>query len=139
MPRCENFVAIRSAFPPRTGTILSGQGARSMAPGGGRLDGEAMEAPGPNPIATEAVVARGVGARLRDWTAIFVMLSSAPAMALSFTAIAPVLQLIAAHFGPGGQPALTIPLAGIAIDGPLFAQLISTLPSVGLFLGGPPI
>ena len=64
------------------------------------------------------------------------MLSSAPSLALIFTATAPVLPSIAKHFTPGGQPAFTI--FGIGVDGPFFAQLIATMPSVGLMLGGGP-
>jgi len=72
----------------------------------------------------------------RDWLAIAVMLSSAPSLALIFTATAPVLPSIARHFTPGGQPAFTI--FGFGVDGPFFAQLIATMPSVGLMLGGGP-
>jgi MFS family permease len=75
--------------------------------------------------------------RWRDWIGIAVMLSSAPSLALIFTATAPVLPAIARHFTPGGQPAFTIPLLGIAIDGTLFAQLLaSSMPSIGLMVGG---
>jgi MFS family permease len=76
--------------------------------------------------------------RWRDWIGIVVMLSSAPSLALIFTATAPVLPLIAKHFAQGGHPAFTIPGLGISVDGPFFAQLIATMPSIGLMLGGGP-
>jgi MFS family permease len=81
----------------------------------------------------------GVSARLerwRDWVAIAVMLSSAPSLALIFTATGPVLPLIAGHFAPAGHPAFVIPGLGIPVDGPFFAQMLGTLPSVGLCIGG---
>ena len=74
--------------------------------------------------------------RWRDWLAIAVMVSSAPSLALIFTATGPVLPLIAKHFAPAGQPAFTIPGLGIAVDGPFFAQMLGTIPSVGLCVGG---
>jgi len=80
----------------------------------------------------------GAAARARDWVAILVMLASAPLMALIFTAMSPVLQLIAAHFGADHKPAIAIPALGLAIDGTLYAQLITTIPSIGLILGGAP-
>jgi MFS family permease len=72
----------------------------------------------------------------RDWVAIAVMLSSAPSLALIFTATGPVLRVIAQHFAPDGHPAFTIPGLGIPVDGPLFAQMLGVLPSVGLCIGG---
>lgn len=74
----------------------------------------------------------------RDRVGIAVMLTSAPALALIFTATAPVLPLIAKHFAPDGQPAFTIPGLNVAVDGPFFAQLVATMPSIGLMLGGGP-
>lgn len=74
--------------------------------------------------------------RWRDWAAIAVMVSSAPSLALIFTATGPVLPLIAKHFAPEGHPAFTIPGLGIPVDGPFFAQMLGTLPSVGLCVGG---
>jgi len=74
---------------------------------------------------------------LRDWIAILVMLSSAPTLALIFTAMSPVLPLIARHFSASGPP-IVIPALGLTVDGALFAQLIATLPSIGLMLGGGP-
>ncbi len=74
--------------------------------------------------------------RWRDWVAIAVMLSSAPSLALIFTATAPVLPMIAAHFAPDGHPAFTIPGIGLPIDGQFFAQMLGTLPSIGLCVGG---
>jgi MFS family permease len=50
--------------------------------------------------------------------------------------MSPVLPLIAGHFAAAGP--IEIPGLGIAIDPPLFAQLIATLPSIGLMLGGGP-
>ena len=85
-----------------------------------------------------AMIAPRLIDRWRDWIGIAVMLSSAPALALIFTATAPVLPMIAKHFTPADQPALTIPGLGIAVDGPFFAQLVATLPSIGLMLGGGP-
>jgi MFS family permease len=74
--------------------------------------------------------------RWRDWVAIAVMLSSAPSLALIFTATGPVLPMIAKHFAPAGQPAFTIPGLGVAVDGPFYAQMLGTIPSVGLCIGG---
>ncbi len=74
--------------------------------------------------------------RWRDWASIAVMMSSAPSLALIFTATGPVLPLIAKHFTPDGRPAFTIPGLGLAVDGPFFAQMLGTIPSVGLCVGG---
>ena len=74
--------------------------------------------------------------RWRDWIGIAVMLSSAPSLALIFTATGPVLPLIAKHFAPAGHPAFTIPGLNIPVDGPFFAQMLGTIPSVGLCIGG---
>ena len=74
--------------------------------------------------------------RWRDWIGIAVMLSSAPSLALIFTATGPVLPLIAGHFASPGHPAFTIPGLNIAVDGPFFAQMLGTIPSVGLCVGG---
>ncbi|MDB5394292.1 MAG: major facilitator superfamily 1 [Rhodospirillales bacterium] len=92
-----------------------------------------------DPLAGNAVsIPQRLIDRWRDWIGIAVMVSSAPSLALIFTATAPVLPLIAKHFAPGGQPAFTIPGLGISIDGPFFAQLVATMPSIGLMLGGGP-
>ena len=72
----------------------------------------------------------------RDWVAIAVMVSSAPSLALIFTATGPVLRVIAQHFAPDGHPAFIIPGLDIPVDGPLFAQMLGVLPSVGLCIGG---
>jgi MFS family permease len=73
---------------------------------------------------------------LRDAFAVALMLSSAPCLALIFTATGPVLPLIAAHFAkPNGS---VFSAGGIAIDGPFFAQLVATMPSFGLIVGGGP-
>lgn len=77
---------------------------------------------------------RSRAAAWRDWVAIAIMLSSAPSLALIFTATAPVLPSIAKHFTPDGQPAFAI--LGFGVEGPFFAQLIQTVPSFGLMLGG---
>ena len=42
----------------------------------------------------------------------FIMLSSAPSLALIFTVTPPVMPIMAAHFGPNGQPAIVIPWLG---------------------------
>ena len=76
-------------------------------------------------------------ARLREWAAILIMLSSAPSLALIFTVTPPIMPLMAAHFGPDGRPAIVIPWLGLEIDSVLFAQLITGMPSAGLILGGP--
>jgi len=72
----------------------------------------------------------------RDWVAIAVMVSSAPSLALIFTATGPVLRVIAQHFAPEGHPAFIIPGLALPVDGPLFAQMLGVLPSVGLCIGG---
>jgi MFS family permease len=74
--------------------------------------------------------------RWRDWVAIAVMVSSAPSLALIFTATGPVLRVIANHFASDGHPAFVVPGLGLAVDGPLFAQMLGVLPSVGLCIGG---
>ena len=74
--------------------------------------------------------------RWRDWVAIAVMVSSAPSLALIFTATGPVLRVIANHFASDGRPAFVIPGLGLSVDGPLFAQMLGVLPSVGLCVGG---
>jgi MFS family permease len=66
------------------------------------------------------------------------MLSSAPSLALIFTVTPPVMPMMAAHFGPNGQPAIAIPWLGFGIDSVMFAQLITGFPSAGLILGGAP-
>jgi MFS family permease len=57
--------------------------------------------------------------------ALAVLLASSPCSALMYTAIAPILPQLAAHLGGG--------------DGALYAQLIMTMPSIGLMVGGPVI
>ncbi len=74
---------------------------------------------------------------LRGWIAVLVMLSSAPALSLMFTATGPILPLIAEHFAPHGG-SIRIPLLGSGMEGTFFAQLMAALPSVGLMLGGGP-
>ncbi|HLG89660.1 MAG TPA: MFS transporter [Alphaproteobacteria bacterium] len=83
------------------------------------------------------MAANGTGARLKEWAAILIMLSSAPSLSLIFTVTPPVMPMMAAHFGPGGRPAIVIPWLGLEIDSVLFAQLITGMPSAGLILGGP--
>lgn len=53
-----------------------------------------------------------------------VLVSSAPCMALLFTALGPVLPGLAGHFSQGR-------------DGALVAQLVMTMPSIGIIIGGP--
>lgn len=60
----------------------------------------------------------------RGWGLMAVMLSGPPLMALTFSTIAPVLPMIAQHFGAQE-------------GGTLFAQWIMTAPAIGLMLGGP--
>ena len=55
--------------------------------------------------------------------ATIVLLSSAPAMALIFGALGSILPLIAAHFQDQGDPAFV-------------AQMVMTMPAVGVLLGG---
>ena len=74
---------------------------------------------------------------LRGWIAVLVMLSSAPSLALMFSATSPVLTTIARHFAPAGAP-VRIPLIGIGLEGSFYAQLMAVLPSVGLMLGSAP-
>jgi MFS family permease len=57
--------------------------------------------------------------------ALAVLLASSPCSALMYTAIAPILPQLAAHLGGGG--------------GVLYAQLIMSMPSIGLMVGGPVI
>ena len=60
---------------------------------------------------------------IRGTLAVGVMLSDAALLALVFTALPPALPAIAAHFGGGDSGALT-------------AQMVMTMPSIGLMLGG---
>src|ERR1700730_9938470 len=62
--------------------------------------------------------------RAHDAVVLIVLISGAPLMALMFVAVAPVLSSLAAHFGRGP-------------DGALIAQMIMTLPGIGVILGGP--
>jgi MFS family permease len=80
----------------------------------------------------------GLLERWRDWLGIAVMVTSAPSLALIFTATGPVLPMIAKHFAAVGQAVFTIPGLGLTIDGPFYAQLMTTVPSIGLMLGGGP-
>lgn len=60
----------------------------------------------------------------RGWLLVMVMLSGPPLMSLTFSTIAPVLPMIAAHFqGRSG--------------GTMLAQWIMTTPAIGLMLGAP--
>lgn len=63
--------------------------------------------------------------RAPDAVLLVVLVSGAPLMALMFVAVAPVLSSLAAHVGQGGT------------KGALVAQLIMTLPGIGVILGGP--
>lgn len=62
--------------------------------------------------------------RFNEALTLIVLLSSGPLMGLMFTAIAPVLPGIAAHFGTSG-------------DGAFIAQMVMTMPGVGVVIGGP--
>lgn len=73
---------------------------------------------------------------LRDWIAIGIMLSSAPCLALIFTATGPILPVIAAHFA--GNDGTVFAILGMRVDGPFYAQMVATLPSFGLIVGGGP-
>lgn len=66
----------------------------------------------------------GLGAGWRNRLLLLVLISSAPCMALIFTALGPVMPGIATHFGQGR-------------DGALVAQLVMTVPSIGIIVGGP--
>lgn len=61
---------------------------------------------------------------LAHWLFLIVLVSSGPCMALMFTALGPVLPAIAEHFGNRG------------IDGSLVAQLVMTMPGIGMVVGG---
>lgn len=66
-------------------------------------------------------------AKLGGWRRVLLMavlVSSAPCMALLFTALGPVLPGLAGHFNQGR-------------DGALVAQLVMTMPSIGIIIGGP--
>jgi MFS family permease len=76
-------------------------------------------------IVSTALPAQGrLGGGWRNWLLMLVLVSSAPCMALIFTALGPVMPGIAAHFGQGR-------------DGALVAQMVMTMPSIGIILGGP--
>ncbi len=59
----------------------------------------------------------------REWMAVIVMLSGGTMLALMVSALAPVMHLVAAHF------------AGKR-DGDLVAQMVVTVPSIGVITGG---
>lgn len=61
---------------------------------------------------------------LRSWAAVAVMVFGTSFMSLVVVALSPVLHEVAAHFGQGQ-------------DGKLVAQLIQTVPSIGIILGAP--
>src|SRR3954467_2577749 len=63
--------------------------------------------------------------RVKHAFAIGIVLCSSPLLTIVFTAIPPVLSAIAQHFG-GGQ------------SGAFAAQLVMTLPTIGIILGGGP-
>jgi MFS family permease len=75
-----------------------------------------------NDVAAESIGPRALTG-LRGKLAVMVMLSDAALLALVFTALPPALPAIAQHFG-GGQ------------DGAFIAQMVMTMPSIGLMLGG---
>jgi MFS family permease len=75
--------------------------------------------------ASGAGASMAVGSKPRtSFLLLLVLVSSNPCMALMFTALGPVLPGLAQHFAIGG-------------DGALAAQLIMTMPSIGIVLGGP--
>ncbi|HQR03068.1 MAG: MFS transporter [Proteobacteria bacterium] len=61
---------------------------------------------------------------LYHWITLLILISSGPCMALMFTALGPVLPAIATHF------------ATPSLDGALAAQLVMTMPGVGIIIGG---
>ena len=69
-------------------------------------------------------MAAPLAANGRERLLVAVLLSAAPCMALMFVLVAPVLSSLAAHFGHG-------------TTGALIAQMIMTLPGIGVILGGP--
>ena len=75
--------------------------------------------------ADDATVSMTLDNKVRtDFLLLLVLVSSNPCMALMFTALGPVLPGLAHHFAVAG-------------DGALAAQLIMTMPSIGIVLGGP--
>lgn len=61
---------------------------------------------------------------IRDGMMLVVLVSSAPCMALMFTALGPVLPGIASHYASFGDSALV-------------AQMVMTMPGIGIIVGGP--
>ena len=57
------------------------------------------------------------------WAALVVVLSGSPAQTLLFAALGPILPMIAARFGAGG-------------DGAFISQMVMTMPALGIILGG---
>ncbi|SFV12628.1 MFS transporter [Pseudoduganella namucuonensis] len=74
--------------------------------------------------AAEVSARPSAGSGWRRWLLMAVLVSSAPCMALLFTALGPVLPGLAGYFSQGR-------------DGALVAQLVMTMPSVGIIIGGP--
>jgi MFS family permease len=72
----------------------------------------------------QVVMAAPLAANGRERLLVAVLLSAAPCMALMFVLVAPVLSGLAAYFGHGTR-------------GALIAQMIMTLPGIGVILGGP--
>lgn len=64
------------------------------------------------------------GFPLRDGLAFAVMLSGGFFMALIFTAVGPILSAMSSHFGGGNR-------------GDIIAQLMQSMPNIGIILGGP--
>lgn len=58
-----------------------------------------------------------------SWPELAVLLCSGPCMAIMFVAIAPVLPALASRF--------------TSLDGALLAQMVMTLPGIGIIVGGP--
>lgn len=76
------------------------------------------------PVDTPMAAAR-LPARRGGLLLTLVLLSGAPAMAMMFTVLGPVLPGLMQHFAAWG-------------DGALIAQLVMTIPSIGLVIGGAP-
>jgi MFS family permease len=72
----------------------------------------------------QVVMSTPLVANGRERLLMAVLLSAAPCMALMFVVVAPVLSGLAAHFGHG-------------TEGAFIAQMIMTLPGIGVILGGP--
>src|SRR5277367_320595 len=61
---------------------------------------------------------------IKDWLIVAVIASAGAFLGMVFTTVAPVLPLIAAHYGGGD-------------DGAFAAEWLLTMPSIGIVVGGP--